>query len=127
MNYEQNAANFATKHGIKLIINSSEYRPYFAEDKESRFVFKCTLIRNKKRYTFTFGQSLAKGSEAPSMYSILACLQKYEIGTFKNFCSEFGYNEDSRTAERTYKAVCKEYNAVSRLFGDILDELQEIQ
>jgi hypothetical protein len=127
MNYEQNAANFATKHGIKLIINSQEYRPYFPDDKESRHVFKCTLIRNKKRYTFTFGQSITKGGESPSIYSILACLQKYEIGTFENFCSEFGYNEDDTTSKRTYKAVCKEYNAVFRLFGDILDELQEIQ
>jgi len=127
MNYEQNAANFATKHGIKLIINSSEYRPYFADDKESRFVFNCTLTRNKKRYTFTFGQSISSGGEEPTMYDILSCLQKYEVGTFNDFCGEFGYNEDSRTAERTYKAVCKEYNAVSRLFGDILDELQEIQ
>jgi hypothetical protein len=127
MNYEQNAANFATKHGIKLIINSSEYRPYFADDKESRFVFNCTLTRNKKRYTFTFGQSISSGGEEPTMYDILSCLQKYEVGTFNDFCGEFGYNEDDTTSKRTYKAVCKEYNAVLRLFGDILDELQEIQ
>lgn len=127
MKYQELANQFAQKHGIKLVINSSEYRPYFATDKESRYVFNCTLIRNKKHYTFNFGQSIASGASEPTMYDILVCLQKYEVGTFEDFCSEFGYNEDSRNAERTYKAVCKEYKAVDRLFNDIIEELQEIQ
>jgi len=63
----------------------------------------------------------------PTMYDVLTCLTKYDPETFENFCSEYGYDEDSRTAERTYKAVCKEYEAVDRLFSDVMEELQEIQ
>lgn len=126
--YVKQANDFAAKFGVKLsVIGEPEYRKYFADDKENRFVFKLRLKRNKKQYTFTFGQSIAQGSNEPQMYDVLTCLTKYDPGTFKNFCDEFGYDVDSRKAEKIYKNVCKEWQAVERLFGDCLDELSEIQ
>lgn len=125
--YTKAANIFAKKHGVKLEVMGSEYKKYFPEDKQARTVFSLRLTRNKKRYTFTFGQSIQAGGEEPTMYDVLACLNKYDVGSFEDFCGEFGYSEDSRTAERTYKAVCKEYDAVERLFGDIIDELHEIE
>ena len=63
----------------------------------------------------------------PTNYSILSCLQKNEVGTFEDFCGEFGYSEDSRTAEKIYKTVCKEYNNVCKIWNDEeIEELQEI-
>ena len=116
-NYDQQAEKFAKKYGVKLsFIGDPEYRKYFPEDKEYRYVFKCRLTRAGKSYTFTFGQSLADGSKEPTLYDILACLTKYDPESFENFCSEYGYDSDSRTAERTYKAVCKEFAGVDRLF-----------
>lgn len=65
---------------------------------------------------------LVKG-EAPSEYDILVCLTKYDPGTFENFCSEFGYDTDSRSAEKTYKAVYDEWKNVCALFTDSEIEL----
>jgi len=128
MNYEQQAQQFANKHNIKLVINSSSYKKHFADDTDRRYVFNCTLKCKGKRYTFNFGQSIASGNEEPTMYDILTCLEKYEVGTFENFCGDFGYNEDSITALKTYKAVSKEYKSMLRVFGEsILEEMQEIQ
>lgn len=67
---------------------------------------------------------LVKGKE-PELYDILTCLTKYEVGTFEDFCSEFGYDEDSRSAEKTYNAVVKEYESMCRLFSD--EELEVLQ
>ncbi len=61
----------------------------------------------------------------PDLYSVLACLQKYDVGTFENFCDDFGYDNDSRTAEKTYKAVLKEWGAMERLFNN--EELELLQ
>ena len=61
----------------------------------------------------------------PTLYDVLACLQKYEVGTFEDFCSEFGYDNDSRTAKKTYKAVVKEYDKMCSLFSN--DELEVLQ
>lgn len=132
--YIKQAEKFASENGIKLTILSWDYKKHFTSDNEKRFVFKCKLTRNKKSYTFDFGQSINEGSNKPTMYDILACLTKYDVGTFEDFCSEFGYPQfDENTGRKdkqtvkTYKAVCKEFEAVDRLFGDIIDQLQEIQ
>lgn len=125
-NYKQEATIFANKYGIKLIVGDPEYKKYFSDDKKERYVFPCKLTRAGKSYSFKFGQSIAAGDENPDLYSVLACLTKYDPGTFENFCGDFGYNTDSRNAEKTYKAVCKEFAAVERLFSDILPELSEI-
>ena len=69
-----------------------------------------------------------KAEAVPSEYDVLACLEKYDVGTFEDFCSEFGYDEDSRTAERIYIAVIKEYKDLTRIFtAEQMEELSEIQ
>lgn len=69
-----------------------------------------------------------KRKSAPTAYDVLASLQKYDVGTFENFCIYFGYNNDSIKAEKIYKRVVKEFNEVQKIWNDqeIL-ELQEIQ
>ena len=125
--YEKAAQLVANNLGIKLKVMSFGYGKHFATDKECRYIFKMKLSRGKNSYTFNFGQSIANGQEEPTMYDVLSCIQKYDVGSFENFCSEFGYDEDSRTAERTYKAVLKELEAMERLFSsEELEVLQEM-
>lgn len=123
--YEKQANDFAKKYGVKMTELSMRYGSMWDETQE-RCIFKMRLSRNRKSYTFEFGQSIAAGSKTPTMYDVLACLQKYDCGTFEEFCLSYGFDEDSRNAERTYKGCVKEYAAVERLFGDCMDELQEI-
>jgi hypothetical protein len=127
MNYQQQANDFATATSTKLKINRTTYGYHFDEDEEKRYIFNCTLTRNRKRYTFNFGQSIATGNVEPTMYDILTCLTKYDPETFEFFCGEYGYNTDSIKALKTYKAVQREFNGINRLFSDILEQLQEIQ
>lgn len=71
--------------------------------------------------------AVKKKTAVPSVYDVLACLTKYDPGTFEDFCSDYGYNEDSRTAERIYFAVRKEYTQLARLFTlEQMEELAEI-
>ena len=85
-------------------------------------------IEQARTDTDTLTDTQADNINYPTAYDVLACLQKYDVGTFENFCSEFGYDEDSRTAEKIYKAVCKEYLNVCKLWSDSeIEELAEIQ
>ena len=127
--YDQQSAELLSKFGVTLKVEFSRHGKHFADDKEKRAIYKCTLRKGRRSYVFDFGQSIAGTliDEKPTEYDIMTCLQKYEVGTFEDFCSEFGYDEDSRTAERTYKAVVKEYDGVCRIFSDEeLEILQEI-
>lgn len=64
--------------------------------------------------------------KAPSLYDVLACLTKYNPGTFADFCADYGYSDDSMSAFNTYQAVVKEYGEVNAMFADVIDELAEI-
>lgn len=127
-NYDERANEFAKKYGVKLAILGREYRKHFIDDKVSRWVFKCRLSRGQKSYTFSFGQSIANGMKEPTLYDILACLQKSDCGDFSEFCREYGYDEELKH-RKVYNGCKREYEAVVRLFGDsgeCYDELCEI-
>jgi hypothetical protein len=129
--YDNQAQNFAKKFNVKLsVIGSPKYGRYFSNDKDSRYIFKLKLQRNNESYIFTFGQSIAAGSKKPTLYDVLACLTKYDPESFENFCNSYGYESTGANKYRNeyiYKNVCKEWDAVNRLFSDCLEELQEIQ
>ena len=64
----------------------------------------------------------------PTDYDILACLTKYDPGTFEDFCGDFGCDTDSRKAEQTYFAVQKEYQNLRGMFTEPeLENMAEIQ
>ena len=69
-----------------------------------------------------------KAAAKPTAYDVLACLTKYDPGLFEEFCADYGYDADSRTAERTYHAVMREYKQLDRIFtAEQTEELREIQ
>lgn len=64
----------------------------------------------------------------PSAYDLLSCLTKYDPGTFENFCADFGYDSDSRKAEKIHDNVVKEWEQVKSIFTEYeIERLQEIQ
>lgn len=130
MEYQKQAEDFAKKYGVTLKILGCEYKKYFDGDDQPRYVFKLKLSRKVDgktvSYTFEFGQSIVNGSEEPTIYDVIVCMTKYDPETFEDFCMTYGYDTDSRKAEKVYRAVCKEWKAIEKLFGDCMEELQEI-
>ena len=131
--YEKQAMEFAEKYGVKLQVLGSEYKAMSCFDDETkRNVFKCRLSRGRKSYTFEFGQSISSGSKEPTMYEVLACLAKWEVRTFEEFCREFGYDSlplwKYPVVKKIYLGIRREYQAVCRLFPEeeAMEELYEI-
>lgn len=107
------------------------------KERERRNLYEITLSTPRGSMVFDFWDSIhntkitrLKGKKAaamPTAYDILACMTKYDPGTFENFCADFGYDEDSRTAERIYFATQKEYAQLAKIFTpEQLEEMQEI-
>lgn len=65
-----------------------------------------------------FGDFNIIEGEVPKEYDILTCLTKYDPGTLEDFCSEFGYDIDSKSAEKTYLAVKEEWKNVQTIWTD---------
>ena len=96
--------------------------------------YRVRLDRNNKTYSFIFTDSYSncENNKRPTCYDVLACLQKYEPywSDVFEFAEEFGYEfhsrEDFKRVEKIFKAVCKEYKNVDRLFHDVMEKLAEI-
>lgn len=118
---------FLTRHNVTVTFEFIGQRvPSWGGKPVNAYWF--TIERDGMEYSNTFYDSVyntQKGIE-PTPYSLLACLQKYEVGTYHEFCNEFGYNPYDAESEKIYTAVVHEEINVQRLFGDCMEELQEI-
>lgn len=100
-------AQFVADHGITI---SSERTSLNHSMPDSRNMdhWKVTLRMGRKRMTLTFSMGYGHGGHSPEVEDVLDCLASDASSAgmgFNEFCDEFGYDSDSRSAERTYKAL----------------------
>lgn len=117
----RNNREFKFKFG-NSIINSGRFKVF----SPNGFIL-CNTIeeKNKLKAKYKLGFKENKEFKIPTPYDVLACLQKYDIGSFKDFCDEFGYNIDSIKAQKIYEAVKNEYENLERLYNE--DELNKLR
>ena len=129
MNYQRQAERFLKNCNAVLSIKELENQiaPFFNDNKYRR-TFKITIERNGLTWSFKFYGNL-RGDDITA-YDVLACIQKYEVSVnVFNFMREYGYDdfENMKLNNKVHKALIKEYENVIRLFGDVIEKLQEIQ
>lgn len=174
--YNKQAIDFLTTTNTTFEAEFLRFGKHFDSDTEERDIYKITLKRGSREFTFNFGQSIncsqewhantlyakkiSEGKrlmgknrhimcqplsissymlipkdfvknenfEIPTAYGVLACLTKYDPYSLEDFCSEFGYDLDSKSAEKTYNSVVGEYKNVAMLWNEEeIETLQEIQ
>lgn len=174
--YLAEAKKFLKETNTTLEISFLKRWEHFLNDWHERNIYKCTLKRWARKYSFNFGDSIVNTysenrmvqryiektnilpwqdirkfslsrfnnndivlnpnerqilkdtlAKKPSEYDILACLNVDYCETLEDFCDCFGYDSDSREAEKTYKAVQKEQAGLMQLFNDSeIEKLNEI-
>ena len=109
-------------------IHNTEISQLTVEDYAKRlYRAEYSVLRPHERNDCRLALKKAQEDAKPNEYDILACLTKYDPETFEDFCSEFGYDEDSRSAEQIYLACVKEYKQLTRIFTEAqMEELREI-
>lgn len=130
--YDEQAKEFLARNGLRLAIGEGEIVEKWGDE---RFAYTCRLYNGRKSYGFTFYDSVQnfKNNEEPSEYDILACLSGYDVGTFDEFCNEYGVfpinsSNDYKEAQESYKACKREYAGLTRILTpEQLEELREIQ
>lgn len=129
--YQKQAIDFLNATSTAFTAKFSKNDYHFEDDKQRRDIYHCTLKNKLHRFTFKFGQSTNNstgyGTNPPTAYDVLACLTKYEVNTFDDFCADYGYDNDSRKAFKIYKAVKREWENIKLLWsGEQLEQLREI-
>ena len=118
-----------TRHKSFIIPDGLREKQEKFNQEHNRNIFKSSLIKRWFEYEhFSLNGLYWDCEKVPSAYDVLSSLTSYDVGGFKDFCGDFGYDEDSIKAEKTYKAVLEEWKNIKMLYSDkeIL-KLQEIQ
>jgi hypothetical protein len=84
--------------------------------------YKVKLRRAGKQLTTYFSMGIALSNE-PSAEDVLDCLASDACGvenarSFEDWCSEYGYDTDSRKAEKTFKLCTKQARQLRQFLGD---------
>ncbi len=126
--YLKQATDFLELTNTTLAVNYSKHDYHFINDTDRRDIYYCILKRGDKTFSFKFGDSVANSTKIPKItpnaYDILSCLTTYDVGDFKDFCADFGYNEYNDFGEtdkdnlRIYNMVVREYKGLSNLFNE---------
>jgi hypothetical protein len=135
--YEKQAQDFLkdteTKLTVKEATNFAQCPPFCESAGHVHGDhYRITLSNKQGRYTFSFWNSAndSQQGKQPTAYDVLSCLggEVYSPDSLEDFCSEYGYDTDSRKAEKTFKASAKQQESLRRLFStDQLEKLAEVQ
>jgi len=84
--------------------------------------WKVTLRCQRRQFTTYFSKGHGHGGVAPTADEVLECLASDSAGydcarSFEDWAADYGYDPDSRTAEKTYKIIGKQTKAIKRLLG----------
>lgn len=106
-------------HSGKFIVMDRGVNKFNTKEQAKKFMFQMHLTGQPEKN---------KDFAEPSAYDILACITKNDPGTLEDFCSEFGYDPDSKKVEKIYLAVCDEWRKVISFFSPTeVEQLQNIQ
>ncbi len=119
-------ADFVLLHGITASVKRVNANPNMAKSEHMGRHFEVTLRLRDDSMMVPFSQGNAHKLD-PTAEDVLGCLASDSAGpdSFEDFCREYGYDEDSRTAERTFNACQKQKSELesflgAELFGELL-------
>lgn len=123
--YEAQANKFLADFGLALkAARVNKKRPAWVKgDEEHGDHYRVTIKRHDgPSITFDFWGSIndRKSGREISPYDVLACISSdlYCPDDFRDFCSEYGYDEDSRTALATFDRASAFAKKLRDFFSD---------
>ena len=138
MSNKKTIKQFIKENGLTMSCEYADSNPNMdAVNKNAYNHFKVTIKRRYRIYgnyldsrygfkqmTLLFSQGLGI-QEEPTLESVLNCLisDSYCGVTFQEFCDNLGYNNDSRKAEKTFKATLKQTSKLKKLLDNKFNDL----
>jgi len=85
--------------------------------------WKVTLRSGKRQMTLTFSKGFGHNGAEPTADEVLDCLASDSASVenardFEDWAQEFGYDTDSRKAEKTYRQCERQAEKLKRLLGE---------
>ena len=110
-----------SRNGIKFWAMRTDSNPYMGATMDH---WRCRITNAAgKRAVVIFSMGFGHNGNTPKLEEVINCLASDASGVenahdFADWCSEYGYDTDSRKAEKTYKACQRQCGQLKRLFGE---------
>ncbi len=118
-------ATFIQQNCIRMSAEQVDNNPSMTDMGPGATHWRC-VFRNKGRtMTVHFSQGSAHTSE-PTAAKVLDCLAMDAMlhdEPFESWAQSLGFDEDSRKAEKTYKACQRQTQSLKRFLGDTFEDL----
>ena len=121
MTTEKTLQEFIDDHGLTMSAEWTGRNPHM-ENSDQMDHWKCR-IRSKKTgrsMTLVFSMGVGHHGMQPGLDEVLNCLASDSTAidqSFEDWCSELGYDQDSRRAEKTYNVCLKQAEKLERVLG----------
>lgn len=115
-------ADFIKEQKITLRFDYADSNPNMP-DSQNMDHYRVTLRNaDRKRMTLVYSKGYGHNNKPPEVDEVLDCVASDAAGFensngFEDWCSEYGYDTDSRSAERTYKAIEKQAAKLQAFLG----------
>ncbi len=143
----QTIADFISTNRITMTCKRTDSNPSMEPtSRGSMDHWKCTLQRPRNRQevdtgkgiavvfsghlsmTLTFSMGYGHHGAEPDVASVLDCIASDAAGvanaqSFEDWCGDYGYDADSRKAEKTYKACEHQAARLQAFLGDLYNTL----
>lgn len=134
--YTEQAEEFLKKNNVKIDMTLKDKainRIWNDNVLRNRYTVKIITELGTYKFNFWDSQYNTMNNIKPSVYIILADLQKYDPEDFETFCMNCGfevyddnYDGYNHRAMKMYNAACEQYENLMRIFTDEqMEELQE--
>lgn len=90
---------FLDRHNLEFKCEFIKHDFYFHDDSCKRDIYRLSIIRKdnrRKKLSIIFGNSLLNSDRgiAPIAYDLLACITKYDPGSFEDFFRNMGIQQN---------------------------------
>jgi hypothetical protein len=112
---------FVARYGVTMTVRRAENNPHMTDMGPGARHWKCSLKCGAEVFTVPFSQGSAHTSE-PTVEDVLDCWASEcaafdGAADFEDWADEFGYDTDSRQAEKLYNTCKKQSYELFRLLG----------
>jgi hypothetical protein len=114
---------------VKITCKRAKVNPHMTDMPAGSAHWRCTLRYRGRQMTCPFSQGPAICRE-PTAEDLLECLLMDASGAdqpFEDWAGDYGYDTDSRKAERTHNACVAQTEKLKRLLGEDFDEFMAIE
>lgn len=118
----QTIQSFIVSAGITMSAAWTDHNPTMTNSDHMDH-WRCVIRVGKARMSLVFSMGSGHGGKRPDLADVLDCLASDASGyenarSFTDWCSDYGYDEDSRRALKTFKAIERQATSLARVLGD---------